>query len=173
MDRRWRPGRALESTSYTFEIVCDYGAYRDLQRHRMLTLLAQPLGPDLGYEVPADVERAGAGEQYARVQEASAALSRAVAQVAPAAAPYAISLGHRIRFVMTMNAREAMHLVELRSQPQGHDAYRWVAREMHRLIGTVAGHDALAGLMDFVDEGGGGGRLDSERRAERRRAGRG
>lgn len=172
MDRRWRPGRALECTSYTFEVVCDYGAYRDLQRHRMLTLLAQPLGPELGYEVPAGVERAGAGERYARVQEASAALARAVGQVAPAAAPYAVSLGHRIRFVMTMNAREAMHLIELRSQPQGHDAYRWVAREMHRLIGSVAGHDALAALMDFVDrEGAGGGRLEAERRAERRRAG--
>jgi hypothetical protein len=73
---------------------------------------------------------------------------------------------------MTMNAREAMHLIELRSQPQGHDSYRWVAREMHRLIDVVAGHRAIAGMMDFVDhEEGSTGRLAAERRIEERRAG--
>ncbi len=170
-DRRWRPGRALESTTYTFEIVCDYGAYRDLQRHRMLTLMAQPLGPDLGYEVPVEVARAGLGDEYARVQDACAELSRRIARHRPADAPYAITLGHRIRFTMTMNAREAMHLIELRSQPQGHDSYRWVAVEMHRLIEHVAGHHAIAGMMRFVDTGlAGTGRLASERRAEERRA---
>lgn len=172
-DRRWRPGRALEHTTYTFEIVCDYGAYRDLQRHRMLTLMAQPLGPDLGYEVPVDVARAGLGDEYARVQEACAELSRRIAERHAQHAPYAVTLGHRIRFTMTMNAREAMHLVELRSQPQGHDAYRWVAAEMHRLIDRVAGHHAIAGMMRFVDAGTGGtGRLEAERRAQERRAGR-
>jgi len=129
---------ALESTTYTFEVVCDYGAYRDLQRHRLLTLLAQPLGTDLGYEVPPEVAGAGLGDRYAAVQESSAALARAIrAHGLPHHAPYAVTLGHRIRFVMTMNAREAMHLIELRSQPQGHPSYRWVAREMHRLIDVV------------------------------------
>ena len=170
-DRRWRPGRALESTSYTFEIVCDYGAYRDLQRHRLLTLLAQPLGPDLGYEVPSEVARAGAGDRYAQVQDACADLARAIGRDSPHLVPYAVTLAHRIRFVMTMNAREAMHLIELRSQPQGHDSYRWVAREMHRLIDVVAGHRAIAGMMDFVDhEEGSTGRLAAERRIEERRA---
>lgn len=171
-DRRWRPGRALESTTYTFEVVCDYGAYRDLQRHRLLTLLAQPLGTDLGYEVPPEVAGAGLGDRYAAVQESSAALARAIrAHGLPHHAPYAVTLGHRIRFVMTMNAREAMHLIELRSQPQGHPSYRWVAREMHRLIDVVAGHRAIAALMDFVDHGDGAtGRLAAERRQEQRRA---
>jgi thymidylate synthase ThyX len=171
-DRRWRPGRALESTSYTFEIVCDYGAYRDLQRHRLLTLLAQPLGPDLGYEVPSEVARAGAGDRYAQVQDACADLARAIGQRSPHLVPYAVTLGHRIRFVMTMNAREAMHLIELRSQPQGHESYRWVAREMHRLIDVVAGHRAIAQMMEFVDhDDASTGRLTAERRAEARRAG--
>jgi thymidylate synthase ThyX len=170
-DRRWRPGRALEATSYTFEIVCDYGAYRDLQRHRMLSLLAQPLGPDLGYEVPVDVARAGAGDEYARVQEACADLARSIRRHSPHNAPYAVTLAHRIRFVMTMNAREAMHLIELRSQPQGHETYRWVAREMHRLIDVMAGHRSIAALMDFVDTTDGGtGRMAAERRAEERRS---
>jgi thymidylate synthase ThyX len=171
-DRRWRPGRALESTTYTFEIVCDYGAYRDLQRHRLLTLLAQPLGPDLGYEVPSEVARAGAGDRYAQVQDACADLARAIGHRSPIHVPYAVTLAHRIRFVMTMNAREAMHLIELRSQPQGHESYRWVAREMHRLIDVVAGHRAIAAMMDHVDVGDGStGRLAAESRNEARRAG--
>ena len=57
----------------------------------------------------------------------------------PLAAPYAVSLAHRIRFVMVINAREAMHLIELRSQPQGHVAYREVAQQMHDRIREV-GH---------------------------------
>lgn len=170
-DRRWRPGRALESTTYTFEVVCDYGAYRDLQRHRMLSLMAQPLGPDLGYEVPVEVARAEAGDEYARVQDACAELARRIAEHRPVEVPYAVTLGHRIRFTMTMNAREAMHLIELRSQPQGHESYRWVAVEMHRLIDHVAGHHAIAGMMRFVDTGrSGSGRLAAERRQEARRA---
>ncbi|HMM49313.1 MAG TPA: FAD-dependent thymidylate synthase, partial [Miltoncostaeaceae bacterium] len=94
-------------------------------------------------------------EPYERVQDESAALARALGERHPHLVPYALTLGHRIRFTMTMNAREAMHLIELRSQPQGHESYRWVAREMHRLIDLVAGHSALAGLMDFVDHGAG------------------
>ena len=171
-DRRQRPGRALEATTYTFEVVCDYGAYRDLQRHRMLTLQAQPLGPRLGYAIPDEVAAAGAAGDYAEIQAACTALHDALAGEFPAAAPYAVTLAHRIRFTMTMNAREAMHLIELRSQPQGHDSYRAVAREMHRQIAETAGHRAIAGMMTFVDTSDpAAGRLAAERRLEARRAG--
>jgi thymidylate synthase ThyX len=170
-DRRQRPGRALEATTYAFEVVCDYGAYRDLQRHRMLTLQAQPLTPRLGYDVPPEVAAAGAGEDYEAVQEACAGLHDALAGVVPDEAAYAVTLAHRIRFTMVLNAREAMHLIELRSQPQGHDSYRWVAREMHRQIAEVAGHSAIAAMMAFVDASdAAAGRLASERRQEARRA---
>jgi thymidylate synthase ThyX len=173
-DRRQRPGRALEATTYAFEVVCDYGAYRDLQRHRLLSLQAQPLTPDLGYDVPPEVAAAGAEEPYARSQEDCAALARDLAGAFPAEAPYAVTLAHRIRFTMVLNAREAMHLIELRSQPQGHAAYRAVAIAMHRQIAEVAGHRAIAAAMRFVDdsdpEGAGLGRLAAERRAEARRA---
>jgi Thymidylate synthase complementing protein len=169
-DRRQRPGRALEATSYTFEVVCDYGAYRDLQRHRLLTLQAQPLTPRLGYDVPPEVEAAGAADAYAASQEACTALHDALARDLPVEAAYAVTLAHRIRFTMTLNAREAMHLIELRSQPQGHESYRWVAREMHRLIGEEAGHRALAGAMRFVDTSDPvAGRLAAERRHLARR----
>ncbi|HEX2503822.1 MAG TPA: FAD-dependent thymidylate synthase [Miltoncostaeaceae bacterium] len=170
-DRRQRPGRALEATTYAFEIVCDYGAYRDLQRHRMLTLQAQPLTPRLGYDLPAEVAEAGGGDAYAAVQAASARLHDDLAEVVPDEAAYAVTLAHRIRFTMLLNAREAMHLIELRSQPQGHESYRRVVREMHRQIAEVAGHTAIAAMMTFVDHSDpAAGRLAAESRSEARRA---
>ena len=170
-DRRHRPGRALEATSYTFEVVCDYGAYRDLQRHRLLTLQAQPLTPHLGYDVPAEVTDAGLDGIYAESQAACAGLYALLAPVFATEASYAVTLAHRIRFTLTLNAREAMHLIELRSQPQGHETYRVVAQEMHRLIEDEAGHRALAEMMRFVDRSSQtAGRLAAERRQEQRAA---
>jgi thymidylate synthase ThyX len=170
-DRRHRPGRALEATTYTFEVVCDYGAYRDLQRHRMLTLQAQPLGPRLGYTIPDEVVAAGAAGDYADIQGRCVALHDMLAPQFAAAAPYAVTLAHRIRFTMTMNAREAMHLIELRSQPQGHESYRSVARAMHREIAESAGHRAIAEMMTFVDTSDpAAGRMAAERRLEARRS---
>ncbi|MGA0068168.1 MAG: FAD-dependent thymidylate synthase [Miltoncostaeaceae bacterium] len=169
-DRRERPGRALEATSYLFEVACDYGAYRDLQRHRILTLEAQPLGADLGWEPSPDVQAAGLADEFARVNEASAALWHEVRDVVPEEAPYAVTMAHRIRFAMRMNAREAMHLIELRSQPQGHAAYRRVAQDMLVAIRDHAGQPGIAGLMEFTDMSGEGGRLAQERRTEAKRA---
>lgn len=172
-DRRQRPGRALEATTYAFEVVCDYGAYRDLQRHRLLSLQAQPLTPALGYDVPVEVADAGAADAYDAVQARCTGLYDALRERFPAEAAYAVTLAHRIRFTMVLNAREAMHLIELRSQPQGHESYRVVAQEMHRQIADVAGHRAIAGMMAFVDHTGpSAGRLAAERRQEARRAGR-
>ncbi len=169
-DRRERPGRALEATSYLFEVTCDYGAYRDLQRHRILTLEAQPLGADLGFEPSPDVAACGLHEEFDRVQQASAGLWREVRARVPAEAPYAVTMAHRIRFLMRMNAREAMHLIELRSQPQGHAAYRRVAQEMLLAIRDDAAQPGIAALMGFADMSGDGDRLAQERRTEARRA---
>jgi thymidylate synthase ThyX len=166
-DRRELPGRALEATTYTFEIVCDYGAYRDLQRHRLLSLQAQPLTPNLGYDVPGEVVDAGCEGEYRTVQETCADLYRRLLPDFPDEAPYAVTLARRIRFTMTMNAREAMHLIELRSQPQGHESYRRVALEMHRLIGEDAGHRLISAMMRFVDRSSPtAGRLAAERRQQ-------
>lgn len=168
-DRRHRPGRALEACSYTFEVTCDYGAYRDLQRHRLLTLQAQPLTPHLGWTLPAEVGDAGLGDDYTRVMRESAELHAALSEVFPQEAPYAVSLAHRMRFTVVMNAREAMHLIELRSQPQGHESYRRVAQDMHRAIAEVAGHHHIAGMMGFVDHTHAeAGRMAAERRHEER-----
>jgi thymidylate synthase ThyX len=169
-NRRHRPGRAFERTGYRFDVVSDYGAFRDLQRHRMLTIEWQSLGPWLGYEVPETVEEAGVADAYTASMERSRDLYATLAPMFPEESAYAVALAFRIRYSMQMNAREAMHLTELRSGAQGHPTYRWVAQEMHRLIADQAGHRILAEAMSYVDYGGQDlERLDSERRAEEKR----
>jgi thymidylate synthase ThyX len=149
-NRRHRPGRGLEAVGYRFEIVADYGAFRDLQRHRMLTVQWQALTPDLGAEVPEQVELAGCGDEYRRALEVSRIEYERLAQrgLGPAAA-YAVCLGYRIRFILDLNAREAMQLIELRSGREGHPSYRAVAHEMHAQIAEV--HPAVARAMTHVD----------------------
>src|SRR4029079_366301 len=147
---RHRPGRGVEALRYRFEIVSDYGAFRDLQRHRMLTIQWQRLGPHLGAGVPAEVEAAGCGDAMRRAYEVSAAeWERLAGEGRGREAAYALCLGFRIRYVLDLNAREAMQLIELRSGREGHPAYRAVAHEMHRLIGLVP--PSVASAMKHVD----------------------
>ncbi len=170
-NRRHRPGRAFERTDYRFELVTDYGAFRDLQRHRMLTIEWQRLGIALGYDMPGLVDEAGLAERYDEAIGRAEDLYRSLTPDFPEQASYAVALAHRIRYVMQCNAREAMHLIELRSGTQGHPAYRRVAQQMHRTIAETAGHRAIADAMSFVEHGSTDlERLESERRAERRRA---
>ena len=84
---RSRPGRALERTSYRFDVLTDYGAFRDLQRHRLLTLEWQPLTTRHGHVTPDELAEAGALADWTRVMEESAALHEALAAAVPAAAP--------------------------------------------------------------------------------------
>ena len=169
-NRRHRPGRAFERTGYRFEVVSDYGAFRDLQRHRMLTIEWQPLGTSLGYDVPEIVDEAGLGDRYVASLERSRELAEVLHPLFPVESVYAVALAYRIRYSMQMNAREAMHLLELRSGPQGHPSYRWVAQEMHRQIAEQAGHRLVAEAMSHVHYGAEDlERLDAERRAEARR----
>ncbi|MBV9664557.1 MAG: FAD-dependent thymidylate synthase [Actinobacteria bacterium] len=169
-NRRHRPARGLERTAYRFDVLSDYGAFRDLQRHRMLTIEWQDLGCRHGYVLPEAVEEAGLYERFDEAMQRSADLHDALAPVFPAQAGYAVALAYRVRYVMQMNAREAMHMLELRTGPQGHPEYRRVCQEMHRLIADQAGHKVVAELMHFVDHGTYDlERLESERKAEARR----
>jgi thymidylate synthase ThyX len=149
-NRRHRPGRGFEAVSYRFEIVADYGAFRDLQRHRMLSVQWQALTPDLGAEVPEQVDLSGCGDDYRRALEVSRSEYERLAErgLGPAAA-YALCLGYRIRFILDLNAREAMQLIELRSGREGHPSYRAVAHEMHARIAEV--HPGVAEAMTHVD----------------------
>ncbi len=173
-NRRHRPGRAMERITYRFDVVCDFGAFRDLQRHRMMTIEWQPLTTRLGYDTPPDIAEAGFGPDWHQAMMTAAALTETVRDRAGIdVAQYAVPFASHIRFVMEMNARQAFHLIELRSQPAGHIAYRRIAHEMHRQIADVAGHRAVAAAMRFVDHTDVDlERLEAERRAERRRASR-
>lgn len=169
-DRRHLPGRALERTWYRFEVVSDYGAFRDLQRHRLLTIEWQPLSSGLGFSLEEDLAEAGLLGPATESLERSAALHEALAGPFPAQAPYAVALAYRIRYAIELNAREALHLIELRSSPQGHPSYRRVAQQMHHLIAERAGHRRLASMMRFADHDEGGlGRLGAEQRTLDRR----
>ena len=169
-NRRHKPGRAFERIDYRFDVLGDYGAFRDLQRHRLLTIEWQRLTPHHGFVRPELVVQAGLGDQFDDVMERSSSLYDALLTDYPSQAPYAISMAYRLRYVMQFNAREAIHMLELRSSPQGHPSYRRVVLEMHRLIGEKAGHKAVAEAMThLVKESPELERLDSEKRAESRR----
>jgi thymidylate synthase ThyX len=170
-NRRHKPGRAFERTSYRFDVLTDYGAFRDLQRHRLLTIEWQRLATHHGYVQPEAIVDAGAEADWRAVMDRSSELCDALCDAGfPDAAQYAVAMAYRVRFVMHMNAREAMHVIELRTAPQGHPAYRRVCQQMHRLIDEVAGHHAIAAAMTFVDHSTVElERLHEERRLEARR----
>ena len=169
-NRRHRPGRAFERTAYRFDVLTDYGAFRDLQRHRLLTLEWQPLAPRHGYTEPEAIAEAGARDDWNRVMDASADLHDAiVAAGLKAVAPYAVAMAYRVRFYMEMNAREAMHLIELRTAPQGHPAYRRVCQQMHTLIADRAGpprHRRRDAVRRSLDSGAGAAELGEGARTQ-------
>ncbi|MDP9403088.1 MAG: FAD-dependent thymidylate synthase [Actinomycetota bacterium] len=170
-NRRHRPGRGLERIGYRFDILSDYGSFRDLQRHRLLTIEWQDLSPRHGYVLPETVAEAGGGGAFEEAMGRSRDLYEALAGPFPAQAAYAVALAYRVRYVVQLNVREAMHVIELRTSRQGHPEYRKVCQEMHGLIAEQAGHRAVAEMMRFVDHASYDlERLDAERRAERRRA---
>ncbi|MGB8862140.1 MAG: FAD-dependent thymidylate synthase [Ilumatobacteraceae bacterium] len=169
-NRRHKPGRAFERVDYRFDVLSDYGAFRDLQRHRMLTIEWQSLTPNHGYVRPELVEEAGMTDVFDDAMARSASLYDALKEEFPQQAQYAVSMAYRMRYSMQFNAREAIHLLELRSSPQGHPSYRRIALEMHRLIGEQAGHRAVASAMTHMTtEAPELERLEAERRAEARR----
>jgi thymidylate synthase ThyX len=153
-NRRQRAPRALEHAEYLFEIVANFGAYRDLHRHRMLTQDRQLLGTALGYDLPPALEALGMTDRFVSALEAAAAAHRALERDAgPALAQYLVPLAFRVRWYFRVNLREIYHLCELRTTPQGHPDYRWVAQEMFRRVAEV--HPRLARYARFVDLGPG------------------
>ncbi len=171
-NRRHKPGRAFERTGYRFDVLSDYGAFRDLQRHRLLTIEWQPLSPHHGYFRPDLVDEAGGRGVFDAAMERSAALHDALIDRFSEQAAYAVAMAYRVRYVMQFNAREAIHLLELRSSAQGHPSYRRIALEMHRQIAERAGHRAISAAMHHLTlDAPELERLEAERRAEHRRSG--
>ncbi len=174
-NRRHKPGRAMERSDYRFDILCDYGIFRDLQRHRMLSIEWQKLSPSHGYITPESINDIEAHELWDEAMARTAALYHDIADdLGEDVAQYAIPFAYRIRFFFQMNVREAFHLLELRTGSGGHPGYRRVCQEMHRLIAEKAGHQQLAAAMRYVDhEDYDLARLEGERRADAKRAARG
>jgi thymidylate synthase ThyX len=161
----------MERAYYRFDILSDYGAFRDLQRHRMLTIEWQRLTTRFGYDTPVEVADVGLLGEWEAIMEEAASMYEQVRSTTNAdVAQYVVPFAFRIRYMLEMNAREAFHLLELRTQPAGHPSYRRVSQEMHRQIREVAGHTALADAMKYVDHSDPGlERLDEERRLEQKR----
>ncbi|HXM55306.1 MAG TPA: FAD-dependent thymidylate synthase [Candidatus Dormibacteraeota bacterium] len=164
-NRRHRAPRAFEHAHYTFEITANFGAYRDLQRHRMLTQERQLLGTALGHDTAPDLARYGMDDPFQAAVEAAAEAHRALAAaLGPALAQYAVPLAFRLRWYFRLSLREVYHLCELRTGVQGHPDYRHVAQELFRRVEEV--HPRLASYARFVDMGPGD---ELERRASERR----
>lgn len=152
LNRRQKPGRSLEKLHYSWDIVCDYGIFRDLQRHRMVDDLNwQALTPDLGYQVPELVKEVGLENKWHSCFEKSAELFEILStEVNQLVGQYAVLFAHNVRWKMTYNARQAFHLHELRTTPQGHPGYRWLINLMHDRISEI--HPNLAAAIRFVNK---------------------
>jgi thymidylate synthase ThyX len=171
-NRRHKPGRGLERCDYRFDILCDYGVFRDLQRHRMLSIDWQRLSPTHGYVTSGAIEDISANAVWDEAMAKTRSLYDDInADMGPDVAQYVIPFAYRIRFFFQLNVREAFHLLELRTGPGGHPGYRQVAQEMHRLIAERAGHRQLAEAMSYVDHNSYDlARLEGERRSAAKRA---
>jgi thymidylate synthase ThyX len=166
--RRDKPPRALEETSYTFDLLGNFGIYRDLHRHRLLSQERQPFTTENGFETPPEILESGCGAEFRARMEEAHELHEAVVRDHPHLAPYVVPFAFRVRWRVTLNLREAVHLCELRSMPQGHPDYRLLVQEMWRQIESV--HPALGAWGAFVNRDTYRlGRLQSELRTEYRR----
>lgn len=164
-NRRHKPGRAFENTAYLFDLCSNFGAYRDIHRHRILTQERQLLSTENGYDMPSDLADAGVDGKFMEAMEIADDTYRKLAMLSPVHAQYAVPFAYRVRWYMQLNLREAYHLIELRSQRQGHPDYRRIAQQMYAEIRKV--HPSLAEPMKFVDLNEYGlERLEAEKRID-------
>ncbi len=167
--RRDKPGRALEQVYYTFDILGNLGLYRDLHRHRLLTQERQDFATVHGYDIPTEIEEAGFKAEFVSCMEKAAELYEKIHRDLPLEAQYVVPFAYKIRWYMKMNLREAVHIGELRTMPQGHPDYRFIVQEMWRKIHEV--HPTLAEYAKFIDwKAYRLGRLQSEMRTEYKRS---
>jgi len=167
-NRRHRPPRAFEMAEYTFDLVSNFGMFRDLHRHRALTLQRQLLSTDLGFAMPEELEAVGADGEFRDCMANSKRVFERIRRRFPEQAQYAVNFAYNYPYLMRMNLREATHLIELRTVPQGHADYRRVAQDMFRQISRA--HPNLSKIIRFADMGEYDlERFESEKRAEAKR----
>ena len=167
-NRRHRPPRAFEMTDYTFDLINNFGMFRDFHRHRALTLERQLLTTDHGFNIPKEIKILGIDKEYKECLNNSKIVFDKIRTKFPEQAQYVVNFGYNYPYFMRFNLREATHLIELRTVPQGHIDYRKVAQDMYKQIRKA--HPTLSKIMNFVDtneyelE-----RFESEKRTEEKR----
>lgn len=167
-NRRQRPGRAYEMVDCVFELFTNFGMFRDLHRHRVLTMERQLLSTKHGYDMPKELEEAGLGKDFAECMDSSRQAYDAIALEMPEEAQYVVNFAYRYPYFIKMNLREACHMMELRTAPQGHPDYRKVCQEMLSQIRQA--HPVLAEGIKFADMNSYElERLGAEKRTERKR----
>jgi transcriptional regulator of met regulon/Fe-S-cluster formation regulator IscX/YfhJ len=167
-NRRHRPSRAFENTYYTFDLCNNFGMFRDFHRHRALTLERQLLTTDHGYVLPKEIKTVGLEKDFKECMDNTKTTFEKIRKKFPEQSQYVVNFAYNYPYFMKLNLREACHLIELRTIPQGHIDYRRVAQEMYKQINKV--HPNLSKIMKFVDlkeydlE-----RFESEKRTEEKR----
>ncbi|MEK6965780.1 MAG: FAD-dependent thymidylate synthase, partial [Thermoproteota archaeon] len=167
-NRRHRPPRAFEMSEYTFDLVTNFGMFRDFHRHRVLTIERQLLTTDHGFAVPKEIATLGIDKEFKDCMYKAKEVFDAIRKKFPEQAQYVVNFAYNYPYFIHLNLREACHLIELRTVPQGHIDYRMVAQSMYKEINKV--HPALSKIFKFVDlkkydlE-----RFESEKRTEEKR----
>ncbi|MDH3340188.1 MAG: FAD-dependent thymidylate synthase [Nitrosopumilus sp.] len=167
-NRRHRPSRAFESVYYTFDLCNNFGMFRDFHRHRALTLERQLLTTDHGYSLPSEIKILGIEKDFKDCMNKTKETFDKIRVKHPEQGQYIVNFAFNYPYIMKFNLREACHLIELRTVPQGHIDYRRVAQQMYQEINKV--HPNLSKIMKFVDlkeydlE-----RFESEKRTEEKR----
>ncbi|CAE6501142.1 Thymidylate synthase complementing protein ThyX [Candidatus Nitrosotenuis uzonensis] len=167
-NRRHRPPRAFEMTEYTFDIIGNFGMFRDLHRHRVLTMQRQLLTTDHGFAMPDEISQIGLDKEYNECMQNTKHVFEKMRAKYPQEAQYVVNFAYNYPFLVRLNLREACHLIELRTIPQGHADYRQVAQKM--FLAIKKRHPTLSRIIRFADmntyelE-----RFESEKRIEEKR----
>ena len=148
-NRRHRPGRAFEMVEYTFEMFTNFGMFRDLHRHRILTMERQLLSTRHGYDIPAEIINLGIAKDFKDCMYKCNEIYEMISKKYPTEAQYVVNFAYKYPYFIKLNLREACHMIELRTVPQGHPDYRKVCQRMYTQIRRV--HPILAKGIKFVD----------------------
>lgn len=167
-NRRHRPGRAFEMVEYLFEMFTNFGMFRDLHRHRILTMERQLLSTKHGYDIPKEITDSGMEKDFKDCMYLSSHTYQNIAKTMPVEAQYAVNFAYKYPYFIKINLRELYHMIELRTAAQGHPDYRYICQQIFKKINEV--HPLLMKGMKFVDMNQYElGRFDTEKRKELKR----
>lgn len=167
-NRRHRPGRAFEMVEYLFEMFTNFGMFRDLHRHRILTMERQLLSTKHGYDIPKEITDSGMEKDFKDCMYISSNTYQNIAKTMPVEAQYAVNFAYKYPYFIKINLRELYHVIELRTTAQGHPDYRYICQQIFKKINEI--HPLLTRGMKFVDMNQYElGRFDTEKRKELKR----